>query len=74
VPFRGSSAYCAAKGGLGLLTKVMALEPAERCITANAVAPGEIATAMTGGELRDRRVVSSPTDEAPDGSGRQPGE
>jgi NAD(P)-dependent dehydrogenase (short-subunit alcohol dehydrogenase family) len=48
VPLRGASAYCAAKGGLGLLTKVMALELAEHQITVNAVAPGEIATPMTG--------------------------
>jgi hypothetical protein len=48
VPLEGSSAYCAAKGGLGLLTKVMALELAEHGITVNAVAPGEIATPMTG--------------------------
>jgi NAD(P)-dependent dehydrogenase (short-subunit alcohol dehydrogenase family) len=50
IPLRGSSAYCAAKGGLGLLTKVMALELAEHEITVNAVAPGEIATPMTGAE------------------------
>ena len=48
VPLAGSSAYCAAKGGLGLLTKVMALELAEHGITVNAVAPGEISTPMTG--------------------------
>ena len=48
IPKSGSSAYCAAKGGLGLLTKVMALELAEHGITVNAVAPGEIATPMTG--------------------------
>ena len=48
VPLLGSSAYCAAKGGLGLLTKVMALELAEHGITVNAVAPGEISTPMTG--------------------------
>ena len=40
--------YCAAKGGLGLLTKVAALELAEHGITVNSVAPGEIATPMTG--------------------------
>jgi NAD(P)-dependent dehydrogenase (short-subunit alcohol dehydrogenase family) len=50
VPLQGSSAYCAAKGGLGLLTKVMALELAEHGITVNAVAPGEISTPMTGQE------------------------
>ncbi len=48
VPLLGSAAYCAAKGGLGLLTKVMALELAEHGIRVNAVAPGEIATPMTG--------------------------
>ncbi len=53
VPLPGSSAYCAAKGGLGLLTKVMALELAEHGITVNAVAPGEIATPMTGQHEED---------------------
>jgi NAD(P)-dependent dehydrogenase (short-subunit alcohol dehydrogenase family) len=48
IPKPGAAAYCAAKGGLGLLTKVMALELAEHGITVNAVAPGEIATPMTG--------------------------
>src|SRR5204863_532166 len=53
VPKSGSSAYCAAKGGLGLLTKVIALELAEHGITVNAVAPGEIATPMTQQEDED---------------------
>jgi NAD(P)-dependent dehydrogenase (short-subunit alcohol dehydrogenase family) len=49
-PKVGSAAYCAAKGGLGLLTKVMAQELAVDGITVNAVAPGEISTPMTGQE------------------------
>ncbi|MER7893125.1 SDR family oxidoreductase [Micromonospora sp. NPDC094482] len=49
-PRVGSAAYCAAKGGLGLLTKVMAQELAPDGITVNAVAPGEISTPMTGQE------------------------
>jgi NAD(P)-dependent dehydrogenase (short-subunit alcohol dehydrogenase family) len=53
IPLRGAAAYCAAKGGLGLLTKVMALELAEHGITVNAVAPGEIATPMTGAHEED---------------------
>jgi NAD(P)-dependent dehydrogenase (short-subunit alcohol dehydrogenase family) len=53
IPLRGAAAYCAAKGGLGLLTKVMALELAEYGITVNAVAPGEIATPMTGAHDED---------------------
>ncbi|HVM10123.1 MAG TPA: SDR family oxidoreductase [Acidimicrobiales bacterium] len=53
VPLRGSAPYCAAKGGLGLLTKVMALELAEHGIRVVSVAPGEIATPMTGQEEED---------------------
>jgi NAD(P)-dependent dehydrogenase (short-subunit alcohol dehydrogenase family) len=52
-PRVGAAAYCAAKGGLGLLTRVAALELAQHGITVNAVAPGEIATAMTGQEDED---------------------
>ena len=60
VPLEGSSAYCAAKGGLGLLTKVMALELAPHGITVNAVAPGEVATPMTGNEDVDPATVERP--------------
>ena len=59
-PKEGSAAYCTAKGGLGLLTKVMALELAEHGITVNAVAPGEIATPMTGNEDVDPETVERP--------------
>lgn len=60
VPLPGSSAYCAAKGGLGLLTKVMALELAEHGILVNAVAPGEISTPMTGQHDVDPRTEVRP--------------
>ncbi len=60
VPLVGSAAYCAAKGGLGLLTKVMALELAGHGITVNSVAPGEIATPMTGNEDVDPASVERP--------------
>jgi len=53
IPLEGSSAYCAAKGGLGLLTKVMAVELAEHGITVNSIAPGEISTPMTGQHHED---------------------
>ncbi|MDX3095531.1 SDR family oxidoreductase [Streptomyces sp. ME19-03-3] len=59
-PRVGAAPYCAAKGGLGLLTQVMALELAEHGITVNAVAPGEIATPMTGQEDRDVRAEPRP--------------
>jgi NAD(P)-dependent dehydrogenase (short-subunit alcohol dehydrogenase family) len=60
VPKVGSSAYCAAKGGLGLLVKVAALELAEHGITVNAVAPGEISTKMTGQQDEDPTTSDRP--------------
>lgn len=60
VPLAGSSAYCAAKGGLGLLVKVAALELAEHGITVNAVAPGEVATKMTGQQDQDPTEARRP--------------
>jgi NAD(P)-dependent dehydrogenase (short-subunit alcohol dehydrogenase family) len=59
-PRVGAGAYCAAKGGLGLLTKVMAQELGEHGITVNAVAPGEIATPMTGQEDVDPSIMERP--------------
>lgn len=53
VPLEGSTAYVTAKHGLGGLVKSMALELARHGITVNAVAPGEIATKMTGQEDED---------------------
>jgi len=50
IPLEGSGPYTASKHGLGGLTKVMALELAEHGITVTAVAPGQIATRMTGQE------------------------
>jgi NAD(P)-dependent dehydrogenase (short-subunit alcohol dehydrogenase family) len=60
VPLPGSSAYTSAKHGLGGLTKQMALELAEHGILVNAVAPGEIATPMTGNEDVDPAGVERP--------------
>lgn len=60
VPRVGSAAYCAAKGGLGLLTKVLALELARHHITVNSVAPGEIATPMTGKDEADAYFEERP--------------
>ena len=60
VPLVGFSAYCAAKGGLGLLTRVMALELAEHGIRVNAVAPGAVATPMSGHEDVDPATLARP--------------
>ena len=70
-PRVGAAAYCAAKGGLGLLTRVAALELAEHGITVNAVAPGEIATAMTGQEDED---PTAPGHDRPGRAAGRPGD
>lgn len=59
-PRVGSAAYDAAKHGLGGLIKTIALELGAHGITANAVAPGEIATPMTDQEDVDPRTVRRP--------------
>src|SRR5918998_1459265 len=60
IPRTGASAYCASKGGLGLLTKVMAMELDEHGILVNAIGPGEIATPMTGAEDTDPTTIERP--------------
>ena len=67
VPRHGAAAYCSAKAGLGMLTKCFALELAEHGILVSSVAPGEIATPMTGmdeeqayGEERPGNPVGRP--------------
>jgi NAD(P)-dependent dehydrogenase (short-subunit alcohol dehydrogenase family) len=53
IPLRGNTPYSASKHGLGGITKVAALELAEHGILVNSVAPGQIATRMTGQEDED---------------------
>jgi 3-oxoacyl-[acyl-carrier protein] reductase len=45
--FPRRAAYCAAKAGLAMLTKVLAIEWAEKGIRVNAVGPAYVATEMT---------------------------
>lgn len=52
-PLLGATPYVVSKHGLGGLTKNMALELAEHGIAVTSVAPGEIATPMTGQEDGD---------------------
>ena len=59
-PRVGSSDYVAAKHGLGGLVKTAAIELAPHGITVNAVAPGEIATPLTGNEDVEPSVVERP--------------
>jgi 3-oxoacyl-[acyl-carrier protein] reductase len=58
-PTPGNGAYCVAKAGGWMLTKMLAVELADRGIRVNAVAPGFIETPMTAPFLsvRNRREL-----------------
>jgi NAD(P)-dependent dehydrogenase (short-subunit alcohol dehydrogenase family) len=60
VPLRSAAAYSAAKAGTGMLARVLALELAAQRITVNAIAPGHIATPMTGRAGIDAHTVCLP--------------
>ena len=60
-PKIGSTAYAVAKHGLGGLTKQLAVELGRYGITANSVAPGAVATPMTGLEDEDPSHHPRPT-------------
>ena len=53
IPQPGGAAYCAAKGGLRMVTRTLALELAGRGVRINNVAPGMIATPMTTPTIHD---------------------
>ena len=65
VGFRGSSSYAAAKAGLVALTRSIAVDYARYELTANAIAPGLILTAMSQKNLDTkpwfRRVMADAT-------------
>ena len=56
VPKPGYVAYAMAKGGLGHLTRTLALEFADRGIRVNAVGPGAVATDMNAAWIDDPRA------------------
>jgi NAD(P)-dependent dehydrogenase (short-subunit alcohol dehydrogenase family) len=61
--FPRRAAYCAAKAGVAMLTKVLAIEWAQRRIRVNAVGPAYVATAMTerniaAGNINEAQVKS----------------
>jgi NAD(P)-dependent dehydrogenase (short-subunit alcohol dehydrogenase family) len=55
----GAAHYCASKAAVNMFTKVLALELAPHGITVNSVAPGHIATPMTG-TPPDRALLEIP--------------
>ena len=73
VPLPESAPYVSAKHALGGLTKQMAFELGEHGILVNAVAPGEIATRMTGQEDEDPRGNERPVPLGRPGDAREVG-
>ncbi len=51
------SAYCASKGGLNMLMRVMALEEAPNGVRVNAVSPGAVLTDMMRGLCQAKTCV-----------------
>jgi NAD(P)-dependent dehydrogenase (short-subunit alcohol dehydrogenase family) len=66
IPLVNSAPYTASKHGLGGLTKVMALELGRHGIRVISVAPGQIATRMTGQEDQPPSEASVPLGRAGD--------
>jgi NAD(P)-dependent dehydrogenase (short-subunit alcohol dehydrogenase family) len=62
------SAYCASKGGVNLLTKVLALEWAKYNIRVNAIAPTVIKTPMVDKVFADPEIRVELTKKIPLGS------
>lgn len=62
VGFAGLAHYCASKGGINAMVRVLALELADRKITVNAVAPGAIETpgAASSEEQKKQTVMAIP--------------
>lgn len=66
--------YVAAKGGVAMLTRAMALELAPAGIRVNAVSPGYIRTAMTDRAFEVPRFATAVLDSTPIGRFGEPGE
>ncbi len=64
-PARGMAAYCAAKAGVAMLTRVAAMEFGLRDIRANTIAPGLVETNATAGFFALDDVVHAFEDNAP---------
>lgn len=62
-----TTAYCAAKGGVELITKQLAIEWANRGVRVNAVAPAYFETDLTAGLRSNERLSNEVTDRTPMG-------
>jgi NAD(P)-dependent dehydrogenase (short-subunit alcohol dehydrogenase family) len=61
----GNTAYCAAKGGIYMLNRVMAVELAAKGVCVNSIAPGTIVTDLnrhylSDAEFRTKRILQIP--------------
>jgi len=73
-PAEGMAAYCAAKAGVAMLTKVAAMELGHRAIRVNTVAPGLVETAATSGFFMAPGVVEEFVENTTVGRFAQPGD
>ena len=73
-PSAGMSAYCAAKAGVAMLTRVAAMEMGARGIRVNTIAPGLVRTNATAGMFAVPEVIRQFEENAPLGRHASPGE
>jgi glucose 1-dehydrogenase len=74
IPFPGYTAYCAAKGGVRMLMRNLAMELAPYQINVNNVAPGAIATPINQAVLDDPVALKNALQEIPWGRFGKPEE
>ncbi len=74
IPFPGYAAYCAAKGGVRMLMRNLAMELAPYKINVNNIAPGAIATPINQAVLSDPKALADAVQEIPWGRFGKPEE
>lgn len=65
LPFPGFASYCAAKGGIKMLTRDLSVELGKFNITVNAIAPGAIATDINQKLLANQEQMKALLDQIP---------
>ena len=73
-PSKGMSAYCAAKAGVAMLTRVAAMEFGDRGVRVNTIAPGLVETNATSGFFGVPEIVREFEENAPLGRYASPKE